>query len=186
LRLVGVDLFAEPPFRSYLGGDAGLQGMEPFLVQPNTVILSAPLAERYGLALGDVITLDVATREVAMQIVGLLEPADAANERALASLLFTDIANAQELFEMRGRLSHIDLIIEDEAVLDELAAWLPAGITLEEASARSNAVQQMTAAFQLNLQALSLLALVVGMFLIYNTVSFSVVQRRPLFGILRS
>src|SRR5690606_25841099 len=115
-----------------------------------------------------------------------LEPADAANERALASLLFTDIANAQELFEMRGRLSHIDLIIEDEAVLDELAAWLPAGITLEEASARRNAVQQMTAAFQLNLQALSLLALVVGMFLIYNTVSFSVVQRRPLFGILRS
>jgi ABC-type lipoprotein release transport system permease subunit len=45
--------------------------------------------------------------------------------------------------------------------------------------------QQMTAAFELNLTALSLLALVVGMFLIYNTVSFSVVQRRPLFGILR-
>ena len=44
----------------------------------------------------------------------------------------------------------------------------------------------MTAAFELNLSALSLLALVVGMFLIYNTVTFSVVQRRPLFGILRS
>ena len=43
----------------------------------------------------------------------------------------------------------------------------------------------MTAAFELNLSALSLLALVVGMFLIYNTVTFSVVQRRPLFGILR-
>jgi putative ABC transport system permease protein len=44
----------------------------------------------------------------------------------------------------------------------------------------------MTAAFRLNLSALSLLALVVGMFLIYNTVTFSVVQRRPVFGILRS
>lgn len=43
----------------------------------------------------------------------------------------------------------------------------------------------MTAAFELNLTALSLLALVVGMFLIYNTVTFSVVQRRPLFGVLR-
>ena len=44
----------------------------------------------------------------------------------------------------------------------------------------------MTAAFRLNLTALSLLALVVGMFLIYNTVSFSVVQRRPVLGILRA
>ncbi len=44
----------------------------------------------------------------------------------------------------------------------------------------------MTAAFELNLQALSLLALVVGVFLIYNTVSFSIVQRRAILGILRS
>ena len=43
----------------------------------------------------------------------------------------------------------------------------------------------MTAAFELNLTALSLLALIVGMFLIYNTVTFSVVQRRPMFAILR-
>jgi putative ABC transport system permease protein len=44
----------------------------------------------------------------------------------------------------------------------------------------------MTAAFELNLTALSLLALVVGMFLIYNTVTFSVVQRRPVLGSLRA
>ncbi len=44
----------------------------------------------------------------------------------------------------------------------------------------------MTAAFSLNLTALSLLALVVGMFLIYNTVTFSVVQRRPVLGSLRA
>jgi putative ABC transport system permease protein len=44
----------------------------------------------------------------------------------------------------------------------------------------------MTDAFELNLQALSLLALVVGAFLIYNTVTFNVVQRRPVIGTLRS
>ena len=43
----------------------------------------------------------------------------------------------------------------------------------------------MTAAFRVNLTALSLLALVVGLFLIYNTMTFSVVQRRALFGTLR-
>ena len=44
----------------------------------------------------------------------------------------------------------------------------------------------MIAAFEINLQAMSLLALVVGLFLIYNTVTFSVVQRRGVIGILRS
>ena len=44
----------------------------------------------------------------------------------------------------------------------------------------------MTRAFRLNLEALSLLALLVGSFLIYNTMTFSVVQRRPLIGRLRT
>ena len=51
--------------------------------------------------------------------------------------------------------------------------------------ARGGAVAEMTEAFRVNLSALSMLALVVGLFLIYNTRTFSVLQRRPLFGTLR-
>jgi putative ABC transport system permease protein len=47
-------------------------------------------------------------------------------------------------------------------------------------------MEQMTRAFSLNLSALSLLALVVGMFLVYNTMTFSVLQRRQLMGTLRA
>ena len=74
------------------------------------------------------------------------------------------------------------LILEDESTVEQIAQDLPPGIEIEPAEAQKNAVKQMTAAFELNLQALSLLALVVGMFLIYNTATFSVVQRRSLFG----
>jgi putative ABC transport system permease protein len=102
----------------------------------------------------------------------------------LSGLIFTDIASAQEVLGLNGRLSHIDLIA-DEPDLAAIEAILPAGVVIEPAAARGNAIQQMTAAFELNLTALSLLALVVGMFLIYNTVTFSVVQRRQQFGILR-
>jgi putative ABC transport system permease protein len=86
---------------------------------------------------------------------------------------------------MPEHLSHIDLIAESDTDLAAVKALLPEGVRLETAAAQKNAVRQMTAAFRLNLTALSLLALVVGMFLIYNTVTFSVVQRRPLFGVLR-
>jgi len=110
-----------------------------------------------------------------------VETSDTLNRRALSNLLFADIATAQELLRQVGSLSHIDLIVkpEDKAAI---AAMLPTGVKLETAEAQKNAVQQMTAAFELNLTEL---ALVVGMFLIYNTVTFSVIQRRPIFGILR-
>ncbi len=188
-RLVGIDPFAEPPFRSYFdpAGGAGLDvnGLTNFLAVPNSVVLARDAAEAAGLGLGDELTLDVAGRPVTARIVGLLQPADDVSRRALQGILFTDIASAQEILDQAGRLSHVDLIAADDAALAPLAALLPPGATIETAAARQNAVRQMTAAFELNLTALSMLALVVGMFLIYNTVTFSVVQRRPLFGILR-
>lgn len=188
LRLVGIDPFAEPPFRSYFGGQddrLAEDSLSLFLSEPNTIFLLDSLAAGYGVELGDTITLDLAGIERPVRVVGLLAPADAANRQALENILFTDISSAQEILGLTGRLSHVDLIADDEAALAPLEAILPAGVRLETTAAQSNTVQQMTAAFQLNLTALSLLALVVGMFLIYNTVTFSVVQRRPMFGILR-
>ena len=189
-RLIGVDPFAEPAFRDYFapaGDRAGLEvdALVNFLAVPNSVIVAQETAEAAGVGLGDVLMLDVNGRPVAATVVGLLQPADNVSRRALAGILFTDIASAQELLGMVGRLSHIDLIAESDAALAGVAALLPPGATIETAAARGNAIRQMTAAFELNLSALSMLALVVGMFLIYNTVTFSVIQRRPLFGILR-
>ena len=189
-RLVGVDPFAEPPFRDYFapaGEQSGLSldALTAILTRPNSVILSRSAAEAAGLALGDTLLLEINGRLAQAQIAGLLQPADDVSQRALEGVIFTDIASAQEMLKMAGRLSHIDLIAESDEELAPVRAILPQGATLETAAARQNAVRQMTAAFELNLSALSLLALVVGMFLIYNTVTFSVVQRRPLFGILR-
>ena len=187
LRLVGIDPFAEPPFRSYFAptGGGGAADLTAFLTEPNAIIVGQALAQEHGVALGATLTLDLSGRPVMGRLVGVLEPEDATTRRALQGLAFTDIASAQEIFGMHGRLSHIDLIVENEADLAAIQAILPAGVSLETAASQQNAIQQMSAAFELNLTALSLLALVVGMFLIYNTVTFSVVQRRPMFGVLR-
>ena len=187
LRLVGLDLFAEAPFRNYFNDDSGegTDALTTFLTKPNTVILSQNLAQHYGVKAGDYLSLNISGKEISAQIVGTIQPANTLTRDALDSILFTDIASAQEILGKIGYLSHIDLIAENETDLASIQSILPTGVQIESAEAQKNAVQQMTAAFKLNLTALSLLALVVGMFLIYNTVTFSVVQRRPLFGILR-
>jgi putative ABC transport system permease protein len=185
MRLVGVDLLAEAPFRSYFGSEALDGRSAQFLVDPGAIVLSEEAARNYHVALGDELHLDIAGQHPTAHIAGWVAPNDTLNRRALSNLLFADIATAQELLDQVGHLSSIDLIAKKPEDLEAIASILPSGLKIETAAAQKNAVQQMTAAFELNLTALSLLALVVGMFLIYNTVTFSVIQRRPMFGILR-
>ena len=193
MRLLGIDPFADSPFRSYLGAGDATIGTTNFLgdlmVRPNTMLLSTDVATRYNLQTGDRVTIRIAGRTTQLEIIGLLSPADDLSRRALQGLLITDISTAQEVLGQLGRLARIDLIIPEantEADLQRIATILPPAVRIETAAARGGTVNEMTAAFGLNLTALSLLALVVGMFLIYNTVTFSVVQRRPVLGSLRA
>lgn len=191
LRLLGVDPLAEGPFRPYLAGAVGGRAesdLSALLSEPGAVLLAEETAARFGIVPGAAVTLQIGAERRLVRVIGLLRPADDLSRRAIETLLISDIATAQELLGMVGRLSHIDLILSGGAGgpgLDRLAAILPPGAELTTAAARSSALEQMTRAFALNLSALSMLALIVGMFLIYNTVTFSVVQRRPLLGTLR-
>ncbi len=194
LRLLGVDPFAEAPFRSYLGqvGEAepAPDYLTTLMVEPDMVLLSTAVAERYGLAPGDTLTARLGMTRHTLTIAGLLEPSDDLSRRALDTLLIADISTAQEVLGRVGRLHRIDLLIAPgaagEAALARIRAILPPDARLAPSEARTGTVEEMTSAFELNLTALSLLALVVGMFLIYNTVTFSVVQRRPIIGTLRA
>ncbi len=67
MRLLGIDPFADEPFRSYLGsGDAAAGASATFLsdlmVRPNTVLLSTDVANRYHLQTGDKITARIGSR----------------------------------------------------------------------------------------------------------------------------
>lgn len=192
LHLLGIDPFAETPFRTLLGeAPLPLLGeLGAFLTRPGAALLARDTRQRLGLRPGDTLGIRVGARHREVVVVGDLVPRDELSARAMESLLVTDVATAQELTETEGSLSRVDLIVpggaEGARLLDRLGEILPSGARLVPARARSAAVDQMTRAFRLNLTALSLLALVVGMFLVYNTVTFSVVQRRELLGTLRA
>ena len=188
LNLLGIDPFAEGPFRNYLGdSNSGLSSdaLISLLIEPNTVLLSQSLAERYNLAPGDNLTILAGDKTKTVELMGLLAPSDDMSRSALDGLILSDISTAQEMLDMPGAITTIDLILPKEADTQPIRDLLPANAQLQPAKLRSQTLTQMTAAFELNLSALSLLALVVGMFLIYNTINFSVVQRRPVLGTLR-
>lgn len=190
-QLLGVDPFAEAPFRAYLSSGQGVQSLTEitaFLTYPGAMILSQETGERFGLQMGDKIELELSGQSKPAWIAGFIKPTDDLSRRALSNLVLVDIATAQELTDRIGKLDRIDLILDSKSVTVQTAALeklIPQGVHLLPVSARSGSLAQMAAAFRLNLTALSLLALLVGVFLIYNTMTFSVVQRRALFGRLR-
>jgi putative ABC transport system permease protein len=194
LQLLGVDPFAEASFRDYweaLRADANI-GIDvgDLVAMPGAVAVSEATRERLGLKPGSTFTIRIGRVERSVQLLGVIQASATQMGSALDDLLFTDIATAQELLAMQGRLSHIDLIIpeevDEEAYIKRLKAILPPGADLIPAGNRSQALAQMTRAFHANLIASSLLALLVGAFLIYNTMGFVVVQQRPLIGTLRT
>ncbi len=198
-HLLGVDPFSEGPFRSYLGpaggaprdGSAAVEaGLGALLTRPGTVVMAAGTAAELGLHPGDTFTVRAAGVLRRLELAGTLAPRDADARRAVSDLLLTDIASAQETLGRVGRLDRIDLLLAPGAAgkreLAQAAAVLPAGAQILPAAGRTRTTEEMTRAFRLNLTALSLLALVCGVFLIYNTMTFSVVQRRTWIGTLRA
>ena len=121
------------------------------MVRPNSVLLSATVAERYGLAPGDSLQARSGGERFTLDIVGLLEPNDDLSRRALDSLLIADIATGQEVLGKIGKIDRIDLIVAEggEGAVDlaRIEAILPPGARIVPAAARQGAVSQMTAAF---------------------------------------
>ena len=188
LQLLGVDPLAETTFRDYTAPDSvlgGLELLERLLTDPGAVLLAERTAAALALSPGDTFTLLANGREVTATLAGF---AGSEAQRQLDNLLITDIATAQEWLGRQGQLTRIDVRLPpgDGAAVARLAAALPAGVQLLPSAGRTESVSDMSAAFETNLEAMSLLALLVGVFLIYNSISFAVVQRRGIFGVLRA
>lgn len=186
--LLGIDPFAEAKFRPYVSSGRDTPGLTQLLSEPATGLITRSTANRLGINAGDTLKLRIGTAYHTLSIVGLIEPTDSVTQQGLASVIVTDIATAQELLGMQGRLSWIDLIVpdDDSELTQRIQRILPKDATIIRSENRSHALNQMTRGFRVNLTALSLLALLVGMFLIYNIMTFSVIQRRELVGTLRA
>ncbi len=190
LPILGVDILAESDVRDYRVADES--GNDPDwerYLDPDAIFLGRKLAGRYGLSPGT--SIDVSAGGLTRRLVvrGVLE-GRGPGKAALEELAVMDIAAAQFTFERMGRLDRIDLVTDSarsvEEVSREVQALLPPGLAVTRPDRRNEQIERMTRAFRLNVSLLSVVALLVGLFLVYNTVSFAVLRRRREVGILRS
>ena len=169
LHLLGIDPFAEGPFRSYLSGAQTRDlDLASFLATPGTALMAAEAAAELGIEVGDRFEIDAGGKQQSVQLLGFFDIADERQRLATADLLIVDISTAQELLGLEDRVTRIDLLIPDgdegERALAEVRGILPGDVQLATSATRNESASQMTRAFRLNLQALSLLGLLCGAF----------------------
>jgi putative ABC transport system permease protein len=185
MTLRGIDPVEEVAVRG-LGDIAGLADpgsgdLTRLMTEAGGVLLPADFAARFAMATGDRLAISSGGAAAAAdppQEVVVIGTTEAAVEGD--PVLIADIATVQEVTGNIGLLSRIDFRLDADAAA-ALATATPPGTVLVEAAAEDAMLRELTRAFNTNLTALGLLALVVGMFLIYSTISFTIVQRwRPL------
>jgi putative ABC transport system permease protein len=188
LEVLGIDVFTNGPFRTFdpVDFDAGEFDLQHWLAGPGAIAVTEEFAARHKLKRGDKIRARVNVADHELEL-GFILRGEGALDSHFAAM---DIGWAQELFSRRGKLSAIQLRLAKPAerakAIAELREILPKDATVSAPAQRTDEVDKMLGGFELNLAAMSLLSLVVGMFLIYNTVSASVARRRREIGILRS
>ncbi|MGD9903521.1 MAG: FtsX-like permease family protein [Vicinamibacterales bacterium] len=215
VKVLGIDILRDRTVREYAVAQYAGQGGQPttpadalttqqfldLLTSPDSVVITEKLARRRGYALGDSIRLMTGDRVSTYVVRGLL--ADRGPARVMdGSFVLMDIAAAQLAFARLGRIDRLDVPLtgtadildpsavptsaEIDAAVAAIAARLPPGLTAGRPSRRGEQVERMLAAFHLNLAALSWVALVVGLFLVYNTATTNVLARREEIGMLRA
>ncbi len=176
--LLGIDPLKDTTVRGFAGWVPGRSSDAlRLLMEPGSVLLPDALAAELRVDGDTRLDARIGGRDAVVLAVGTIRDAVSADVPVV-----TDIATAQALLGRFGTLDRIDLRISDNDAA-RAAAALPPGTSLVPAE-RDTAFEQLSQAFEVNLTALGLLALVVGMFLIYSTMSFAIVQRRPVFGTL--
>jgi putative ABC transport system permease protein len=198
MRVLGVDILRDTAIRDYQvlsdvspgGADAlPVARFLDLLTSPRSIVIAATFAERHALAVGGELRLASGDRAQPFVVNGLL--ADEGPARVLdGNFVLMDIAAAQLAFDRLGRIDRIDVRLREDIDIGEaltaIAGRLPPGLAAQRPARRGEQVERMLSAFHMNLTALSWIALIVGLFLVYNTVTISVVARREEIGMLRA
>ncbi len=194
--ILGLDLLEELSAeggRVFPPSDAGARRGEPIalddLLANNGLLVGEALASELSLAPRAQLALQSGDQHVSVSIIGIMGRRPGAPS-PWDRMAVMDIAAVQRTFGLIGRLDRIDIVTSPassvEQVREAIGRVLPPAITVRRPLQRSQQVESMVGAFQLNLSVLSMVGLLVGIFLIYNTVSFTVAQRRREVGILRA
>ncbi len=191
LLVLGLDFLGDPYFTSWIegGGARAIEDPLAFVNDPTAILVTSTLAKERGLARGDALELMTADGDKTFHVRGIIEPSGPS--AAFAGQVVLMFLDAAQLSFGRGEVvDRIDLALSADHSAEEVTARLRAQLRgraeIDPPAGRTQRLAASLEIFRTGLDMSALVAVLVGMFLIYNAVSVSVAQRRHEIGVLRS
>ena len=191
VEILGTDLLQDSGIRDFSIKtlEKDLKGLLPIIMDPKGIVLPEKFIPGTNFKPGDKINFLINGTEKTFNVNAILENKGLA--RALnGNFALMDIAAAQWAFGRIGKLDRIDIEFKRkesfESIREKISEVLPGFLRVDRPERKNRQVEKMLRAFQYNLTALSFVALIVALYLIYNMVALSVVRRRAEIGTLRA
>ena len=183
LTALGIDVTRDSAVRDY-------EVVEGRRLSPRGgVLLDASLAKSVDLHVGDPIKLLVRRGLVRSTVVGLVKPRSGA-EIASGGVLFMPLAVAQRRFAASGKCDRIQIVVAEDADIAEVQAQLqsqlPAGVELQRPNSRSSLAEETMLALESGLHLATAFSLLAAVFIILNTFSMNIGQRRRQLAVMRA
>ena len=160
-----------------------------FLAQSDSLIVASDFAEEHRLAINSKIELDTMEGRKAFTVRGIMKPGGLTSAFG-GSLAVMDMYAAQKMFGRGRRFDRIDLAVRDgvrvEDVQRKLQQTLWIRISGRVAWSSRRAIREPVSDLRDDGEHHQFFALFIGMFIIFNTFSIAVTQRRTEIGILRA
>jgi putative ABC transport system permease protein len=160
---------------------------------PHEVVIDAGTADRQAFELGDEVRISTLKPKQAFALVGIARYGDV-DSLGTATFSVFDVRTAQALFDREGQFDAISVAgrqgTTTEQLIREIGPILPAGTKVRsaavEAQEQKDEISEFTAFFRYFLLAFAGIALFVGAFVIFNTLSITVAQRTREFATVRT
>ena len=193
LLILGVDMTGDRSLRDYEleGGDDEDFIDDPlvFLAQPDSIMVTREFAARNHLAIDSRIPLRTMEGEKQFTVRGIMKPGGMSQAFG-GNLAVMDIYAAEKVFGRGRKFDRIDVRAKDGVPVERCRAAIQAalgpGFEVEPPSARGRHFQAMLRSYSMTVNISSIFALIVGMFIIYNSFAIAVTERRSEIGILRA
>ncbi len=191
LMIVGVDMLGDRELREYQFDESASDIADPLvaLAQPDSILISRTFADKHNLKDGDKLPLYTSQGKKEFIVRGIFKPAGV-GEVFGGQIAVMDVFNAQFVFNRGRNIDRIDLMNEPEVKVEELQQRLrerlPSGLEITRPAARGQGIENSVSAMRIGMTLASFIALLVGVFIIFNTFSISVNQRWKEIGILRA
>src|SRR5262245_28990387 len=192
ILILGVDMTGDRSLRDYDLQDADAAIIDDplvFLAQPDSLMVTKEFAARNNLDVNSRIALRTIDGEKQFTVRGIMSSTGMTKAFG-GNLAVMDIYAAQQILGRGRRFDRIDLRAKDGVTVarcqSALQSALGGGFEVEPPSARGQHFESLLENYSNATTITSLFAMIVGMFIIYNSFAIAVTQRRSEIGILRA